>query len=137
MRRQYIQDEIVTDLEMPGGIVQKHLYKIHLKMKGDREDNAWPTEYEKVGSDGHVLESVVFSNYRDHGLLHLPHDILISTFDDKGNLALRLEYSIRLIEINQPIDIGTFTISFDKAESVWDSDVRKFVKEKRAVSSRE
>jgi hypothetical protein len=136
-KRQYDGTGVVTDLEMPGGVVQKRPFKIRLKMKGDGEEDLWPAQIEKVDPEGHILESIVFSNPMDKRFLPLPRDILITTFDDKGNLALRLEYSVRVLEINHLLDKEVFRISFDEAETVWDSDGRRFVKEKKSNASRQ
>ncbi|HEV7798214.1 MAG TPA: hypothetical protein VGO73_08670 [Pyrinomonadaceae bacterium] len=130
--RQYDSNGVITDLEMPGGTIQKHLFKIRLRMKGKAEENTWPSEIDKIDQDGHVLASVVFNNFMDNSMLPVPRDTSITVFDDKGNLALRLEYTVKLLEINQRLQNDVFNISFDDAESVWDSDGKKFVKEKRS-----
>ena len=129
-------NNVVTELEMPGGIVQKTPFHIRMTMYGRDEETAWPLQIERIDSKQRVRASVSFKDFMKNSPISLPRDITVTVFDEKGNLTFRLEYLVKLLEINRPLKNDTFTISFDDAEGVWDSDNRRFVKERQPKPSR-
>lgn len=132
MARDYdTKDGMITDLEMPGGTFKKTPFKLRVRMQGSDEERSLPSQIERIDSAGRVRASISFKSIVENDSLRLPREMLIKVFDEKGNLTFRLEYLVTLLEINQPLDKKTFTIDFDDAEGVWDSDAKKFIKEKR------
>jgi hypothetical protein len=127
--------EIISDVEMPGGKSDKRSFKLRVRMSGPAEENVRPIQIERIASDGKVILSLTFDDFMQNSLVPHPRRISINAFDNEGNLALKLEYTVRTLEINQPIDRSTFTINFDEAEGVWDSDEKRFVKEKPPKTS--
>jgi hypothetical protein len=130
-------NNVVTELEMPGGTTQRTPFNLRITMSGPDEETAWPSQIERIDSNRRVRASVSFKDFMENGPLRLPRDITVTVFDEKGNLTFRLEYAVKLLEINRRLQNDVFTISFDDAESVWDSDGRRFVQEKRAKASRQ
>lgn len=125
-------NNLVTELEMPGGTTQKTPFNLRVTMHGPDEETAWPLQIEKIDLNRRVRASVSFKDYQESSPLRLPRDIAVIVYDEKGNPTFRLEYTVTLTEINQQLDPGIFTISFDDAEGVWDSDKMLFVKENRS-----
>lgn len=128
---------VVTDVEMPGGKMKGRPFKLRIRMEGPDEENAKPLQIDRVGPEGQVLVTISFNNFMENKSLPLPRDIVITVFNDKGGLALQLEYAVKLLELNKRLDNETFIISFDDAEAVWDSDGRRFVKEKKPKAVRQ
>jgi len=136
-KRHESSDRVITDVEMPGGKMRGRPFKLRMRLVGTEEDNANPLQIERISPEGQVLSVITFDGFMDNSSLPMPRDILITVFDANGNVALRLEYTIKLLEINQSFDNRIFTISFDDAEGVWDTDGRRFVKEKKPKGLRE
>lgn len=128
--RQFNNNTLNAVVEMPGGKLYKRPFKLRLTMNGPDEENAWPVKIERIGPEGQTYLSIEFKSFMENSWLHVPREILITARDEKGSLALRLEYEVRLLEINQPLANNVFKIDFRDAENVWDSDLRKLVKEK-------
>jgi hypothetical protein len=127
--------EIISEVEMPGGTIDKRSFKLRVRTTGTAEENVRPLQIEKIAADGKVILSVTFDDFMQNSLIQQPRRISINAFDNEGQLALKMEYTVRTLEVNQPIDTSTFTINFDEAEGVWDSDEKRFVKEKPPKSS--
>ncbi|MFN2453834.1 MAG: hypothetical protein ABR577_06395 [Pyrinomonadaceae bacterium] len=130
-RRDVNTGDLISDLEMPGGKINGQPFKLRVRLAGPSEDDARPAQIERVAPDGRIMASIAFNESMQNSSIQLPRRISINAFDDKGNPALRLEYTVKTIEVNQPIDDSTFIISSDDAEGVWDSDGNRFVKEKK------
>lgn len=123
-------NNVVTELEMPGGTTQKTPFNLRITMSGPDEETAWPSQIERIDPNRRVRASVSFKDFMENSPLRLPRDITVTVFDEIGNLSFRLEYAVKLLEVNRPVDNETFTLSFDNAEGVWDSDKMRFVKER-------
>jgi hypothetical protein len=124
-----------TVVEMPGGRIKKKPFKIRVRMTGSDEAKMWPVQIERIGPEDRVMASVGFSEFQENDPLHIPREVSIGVFNEAGNLALRIQYVVRIVEIDQPLAANTFRISFDDAEGVWDSNNRKFIKEKQRKST--
>ena len=123
---------MVEELEMPGGKLDGRPFKLRVRTVGASAAGAvQPTRIDRVTLDGKVMASINFSNFMPSALGQFPRNISVVTFDDNGNAALRVEFSVRTLEVNEPLENNIFTINFEEAEGVWNSDERKFVKEKR------
>lgn len=123
-------NRVITDLEIPSGKLNGQALKLRIKMSGNDEENALPSHIERLRADGQIVTSVEFMSFMENTPLPVPRDLVILAFDEKGKLALRVEYTVTHFEINKPIPSEVFTMGFDKADGVWDSDNKKFVKEK-------
>lgn len=122
--------EDMTELEMPGGILERRAFKLRLHVKENPDGSMRPTHIERVGPDGKPLTSITFDNFMQTALGDFPRAIEIKAFDESANTTLRIEYVINTLEVDQPIDDKLFAIRFEEAEGVWDSDEKRFVKEK-------
>jgi hypothetical protein len=101
-------------------------------MLEDSDGTAKPVRIDRVASDGKLLTSLTFDQFAETGFGNWPHSMVIEAFDQSANLMLRLSYSVKILEVDQAIDSGKFAIGFDEAEGVWDSDGKRFIKEKPA-----
>jgi hypothetical protein len=123
--------------EMPGGKVNHRQFKLRVRMSRQGDGTVRPTLIERVDADGRIMASITFGNFAESALGQFPRGIVIKAFDDDGSLTLQAEFNVKALEVNSPLDQGVFSISFDEAESVWDSDEKRFVKEKVAGSKRQ
>ncbi|HLL69890.1 MAG TPA: hypothetical protein VK363_00570 [Pyrinomonadaceae bacterium] len=128
--------ELVRDIEMPGGKTNNQAIHLALRMLEVNEERVRPLHIKRITPDGKVISSLSFADFTRNALGDFPRAITVRAFDEKGDLALLAEFIVRTLEVNEPLASNTFTISFDEAESVWDSDGRTFVKEKGAASPR-
>jgi len=121
----------VTNLEMPGGIKGKQAFKFGVRMADTGNGEVRITRIDRVGLDGKLLTSTTFDHFAASGLGEFPRTISLEGFDADSNRIARMTYTIKTLDVNQPIEKSFFAIGFDEAEGVWDSDGRRFVKEKQ------
>jgi hypothetical protein len=121
------------DLEMPGGKLNGRGFKMRVRTVEVGED-ARPAQIDRVGADGRIMASVVFADFEEGALGRFARSITVKAYGDDGKLALQAEFAVRTVEVDVPIDDATFAVGFDEAEGVWDSDEKRFVKEKPAKS---
>ena len=122
---------LITDVEMPGNTISKTPSKLRIKTQGASEDKSLPLQIDKVDLEGRVRASISFKKFIEDNAFQLPSEITITVFDEQGNLTFKLDYKVTTLQINQPLEDSNFTIPISEAEAVWDSDARKFIKEKR------
>jgi hypothetical protein len=127
---------LVRELEMPGGKTNNQAFRLAVRTLEVSSGRMRPLQINRIAADGKVLGSVSFAEFTPTALGDFPRSISIKAFDDKGDLALQAEFKIKALEVNEAIGSNIFTINFDEAETVWDSDGRKFVKEKNAGTPR-
>ncbi|HEV2800089.1 MAG TPA: hypothetical protein VGW12_06320 [Pyrinomonadaceae bacterium] len=123
---------VVRELEMPGGKTNKQAFRLAVRTLETSEDQARPLQIDRIALDGKALGSISFSDFMPSALGDFPRNISIKAFDDNGALALQAEFTIKTLEINEAVGGNIFTINFDEADTVWDSDEKRFVKEKKA-----
>lgn len=121
---------VISEVEMPGSKTGKRAFRLNVRTLEASEGHVRPLLINRVGADEKVLSSLLFANFTPSVLGDFPRTMSAKVFDDKGNLAMQAEFTVRTLELNQPIKPGIFTIGFDEAETVWDSDSKVFVKEK-------
>lgn len=132
-RRDDNTGELVRDIEMPGGKTGGQAIHLALRMLEVNEERVRPLHIKRVMPDGKLISSLSFADFTQNALGDFPRTITVRAFDEKGELALQAEFIVRTIEVNEPMANNVFAISFDEAETVWDSDGKTFVKEKAAV----
>lgn len=124
-----------TDLEMPGGTKSKRPFKIRLRMHEGTDGKIHLVRIDQIGLDEKVLTSLSFDNFRPTALGEFPLTITSEGFSENSSLVFRMVYTVKTLEINQPLEESIFTVDFREAERVWDSDARKLVKEKKPGNS--
>lgn len=120
----------LTDLEMPGGTKAKRAVRMQLRIAETGDGRVRTTRIDEVSPDGRVLTSLTFDNFFATALGEFPRTISLEVFDERSNILVRMIYSVKTLELDQPIEKNVFAISFEEAETVWDSDGRRLVKEK-------
>lgn len=128
--------ELVRDIEMPGGKAENQDFHLALRMLEVDEERVRPLHIKRLTPSGRMLSSLSFTDFTHNALGDFPRAITVRAFDEQGGLALQAEFIVRTLEVNEPIADNTFSISFDEAETVWDSDRKTFVKEKTASAPR-
>jgi len=134
--RDHATGETASEVEMLGGRVNNRPFKLRVRMSEQGDGSARPTQIDRVGTDGRVMASITFRDFAASQLGPFPRLIVVKAFGDDGNLALQAEFTVKTLEVNAPLDRSLFTISFDEAEAVWDSDGKRFVKEKGTGTKR-
>ena len=119
-----------TELEIPGDVIDKKASKFRLRLDAKANGIGQLTKIERMQPDGKLLTSLMFSNFIPTAAGDFPRSIKIQVFDDQSAVVMEVDYTIQKIEIDQPLDPSIFTIKTDEAEGVWDSDEKKFIKEK-------
>ena len=120
----------LTDFEMPGGVEGKQPFKIHLRLANAASETARVIQIDRKALDGTLRSSFTFDNFVQSDLGDFPRTIKVEGFDGDSNLVARMIYTVKTLETNQPIDDRNFAVGFDEAPGVWDSDARRFVKER-------
>jgi hypothetical protein len=119
-----------TELEIPGEIIDRRNSKFRLHVTDSGNGVSRPDKIERLQANDRPLTSIVLNDYTSTVAGEFPRRIQVQTFDDQSTVVLRVDYYIEKLELNQAIDQNVFTISNDEAEGVWDSDEKKFIKEK-------
>lgn len=130
-RKDGVAGVTTSEFEMPGGKLNNRPYKIRMRATELKDGNLIPRQIDRIASDGKTLTSISFDNFMATSLGQFPQSILAKAFDDDGNMTLQAEFTVKTLRVNEPVENSRFTINFDEAEGVWDSDQRRFVKEKR------
>ncbi|MFZ0062997.1 MAG: hypothetical protein WAL47_13285, partial [Pyrinomonadaceae bacterium] len=125
---------VFTDLEMPGGVKGKRAFKIHIRVAGTTDGKTRPTQIDQVGWDGKSLTSMSFSDFISTALGEFPRTTKLEVFDEKSTILVKMIYSLKTLELDQPLEKDAFAINFDEAGRVWDSDNKKLVKESKPKS---
>lgn len=120
----------LTDLEVPGGTEGKRAFKLHVRLEDTIDGRTRPLQIDRMALDGSSGVSYTFDNFAQSDLGDFPRTIKVEGFDENSSLVARLVYTIRTLETNQPIDNSSFTVNFDEAPGIWDSDGRRFIKER-------
>lgn len=119
-----------TELEIPGEVIDRKNSKFRLRLTAAANGNSQPTKIERLQSDDRPLTSIALSDYTSTVAGEFPRRIQIQAFDEQSTVVMKVEYYIETLEVNQPIDQSVFAIKNEEAEGVWDSDEKKFIKEK-------
>jgi len=124
---------IVRELEMPGGKTNRQPFHLSVRALELSDSQTRVLQINRVAANGKALSSLSFADFTPGALLgEFPRSISVKAFDDDGNLALQAEFTIKVLEVNGTIENNVFTIGFDEAETVRDSDGKKFMKGKNA-----
>ncbi len=129
-RREPNSGHDLTDLEMPGETKSKRAVKMQLRVADTGDGRIRTTRIDEIGPDGKVLTSLTFDNFFATALGEFPRTINVEVFDERSNILVRMIYFVKTLEIDQAFEKKVFAISFEEAETVWDSDGKKLVKAK-------
>lgn len=119
-----------TEVEIPGEVIDKRKSKFRLHVTDSGNGAGRPNKIERLQANDKPLTSIMLSDYTSTVAGDFPRRIQVQTFDDQSTVVLKVDYYIETLELNQPIDQSVFTIRNDEAAGVWDSDEKKFIKEK-------
>jgi hypothetical protein len=133
--RDIMTGKVISEVEMPGGKLNNRPFKLRVRTSELSEGTTHPVQIDRVAPDGKTLVSTTFDNFAPSALGQFPRTISMKVFDDNGQPTLQSIFTVTTLEINGPIDDRVFSISFDEAAGVWDSDEKRFVKEKPAKPS--
>jgi hypothetical protein len=124
---------VMMELEMPGSVTKGTKYVNHLFL--GRSGAAWrQLGNESWTSDGRLVSRVLYHDFIAIGskgaAFDFPTHITVDEFDFQrdGEKSLHLEYFVDSVEINRELHDGDFSLDRTKADKVWDSDGRKFLK---------
>jgi hypothetical protein len=89
-----------------------------------------PVGLKRLAADGTVVAEIVPTDFTavDSAVGPLPLQLHIRAFEADGKTVMESTIAIRDIEVNRPIDPRVFTIDWQDAKAVWDSDAGAFVK---------
>lgn len=119
-----------TEVEMPGEIIDKKNSKFRLKLTAHTNGFSHATRIERLQPDDRPLTSIESSDFTSTPVGDFPHRIQVQVFDEQSTVVMKVDYYIETLEVNQAIDNRVFKIKDDEAGSVWDSDEKRFIKEK-------
>lgn len=120
----------VTDVEMPGDVVDKQDTKFRVHLTANPNSLVQATKIERLKFDDRPLTSIVSSDFTSTPAGEFPRRIQVQAFDAQSTVVMQVDFYIETLEVNQPIDNNVFKIKDEDAEVVWDSDDKKFVKER-------
>ena len=119
-----------TEVEIPGDLIGRKNSKFRLQLTAGANGNSQPTKIDRLQTDDRPLTSIVLSDYTSTVAGDFPRRIQVQAFDEQSTVVMKVDYYVETLEVNQPIDESVFAIKNDEAGGVWDSDAKKFIKEK-------
>lgn len=119
-----------TEVEMPGDVIDKKDSKFRLHLAANANGLAHATKIERLQRDEKPLTSIVSSDFISTPAGDFPRRIQVQAFDAQSTVVMQVDFYIETLEVNQPIDNSVFKIKDEEAEGVWDSDAKRFIKEK-------
>jgi hypothetical protein len=119
-----------TEVEMPGEAVDRRDTKFRLYLTPNANGLAHATKIERLQLDDRPLTSIVSSDFTSTPAGDFPRRIQVQAFDIQSTVVMQVDYYIETLEVNQPIDNSVFKIKDEEAEVVWDSDNKRFIKER-------
>jgi hypothetical protein len=120
----------ITEVEMPGEAVDRRDTKFRLYLTPNANGLAYATKIERLQLDDRPLTSIVSSDFISTSAGDFPRRIQVQAFDIQSTVVMQVDYYIEALEVNQPLDKNVFTIKDEEAEVVWDSDSKRFIKER-------
>jgi len=126
---QVTQSDLI-EVEMPGEVVDKKDTKFRLHLTANANGIAHATKIERLQLDDRPLSSIVSSDFISTPAGDFPRRIQVKAFDAQSTVVMQVEFYIETLEVNQPIDNSVFKIKDEEAEVVWDSDDKKFIKQR-------
>jgi len=111
-------------------VIDKKSSKFRLQLTAAGNGVSRPTKIERLRPDDRALTSIVLNDYISTVAGDFPRRIQVKAFDDQSTMLMQVDYYIEKLEVNQPIDPSVFAIMNDEAQGVWDSNEKKFIKEK-------
>jgi len=120
----------LTEVEMPGEVLDRKDTKFRVHLTGNPNGVAQATRVERLQLDDKPLTSIVSSDFTSTPAGDFPRRIQVQAFDAQSTVVMQVDFYIETLEVNQPIDNKEFKIKDEEAEVVWDSDDKKFIKER-------
>jgi hypothetical protein len=119
-----------TELEMPGEVIDRKDSKFRLQLTANANGMTHATKIERLQLDERPLTSIVSSDFISTPAGDFPRHIQVQVFDAQSTVVMKVDYFIETLEVNQPIDNSVFKIKDEEAQGIWDSDGKRFIKEK-------
>lgn len=84
--------------------------------------------------ENNPLGELVFGDFRwdDNAKSSFPYEVSMIARDEKGGPALLSVFRISSLSFNEEIDVRSFAVGMKEAGNVWDSDAKKFLREKKS-----
>jgi hypothetical protein len=120
----------LTEVEMPGEVIDKKDTKFRLHLTANANGLAHATKIERLQLDDKPLTSIVSSDFTSTPAGDFPRRIQVQAFDAQSTVVMQVDFYIQTLEVNQPIDNSVFKVNDEEAEVVWDSDEKRFIKER-------
>ena len=120
----------VTEVEMPGEVIDRKETKFRVQLTANPNGPAHATKVERLRIDDKPLTSIVSSDFISTPAGDFPRRIQVQAFDAQSTVVMQVDFYIDTLEVNQQIDNSVFKIKDEEAEVVWDSDDKKFIKER-------
>ena len=120
----------LTEVEMPGEVIERKDTKFRVHLTGNPNGLANATKIERLQLDDKPLTSIVSSDFTSTPAGDFPRRIQVQAFDAQSTVVMQVDFYIETLEVNQAIDNNVFKIKDEEAEVVWDSDDKKFIKER-------
>jgi hypothetical protein len=112
----------------PGGIYDGQEYECHAYVTPGARNR--PVRIDRVNAQ-RTLTTSIFSDYlrveTPAGPTYWPQHVEIRAFDSQGREAVRMSYTISVLEVNADIAPEVFVIDEANAARVWDDDRQEFV----------
>ena len=112
----------------PGGIYDGQEYESHVYVAPDARNK--PLRIDRVTAQ-RTLTTSVFSDYlrveTPGGSTDWPRAVEIRAFDTQGREAVRISFTLSVLEVNETVSSEVFVIDQENAARVWDDDRQEFV----------
>jgi hypothetical protein len=85
----------------------------------------------RTKADNSILTDTIFHNYKNYQnyAIKFPYEVTLASYAENGGPQALAKFTIDRLVLDDEFKPQAFTISYDEAEKVWDSDAKVFVKD--------
>lgn len=114
-----------------GGTANDVMYTYRIRVGGHTGQRQEIISVSRVSGTGRNLAEIVLGKYQTFAGMNrpIPRSVTVTAYDESGRARLNATFEFKKLELNKAIADSVFAIDFNKADNVWDSDARVFLKQ--------
>jgi hypothetical protein len=114
-----------------GGTIQGIPFDYRIRFLGESVSSMKINSLSRNKKDGRMLTDTIFSGYKNYEgyNVQFPYTIEVASYSEEGFFQLKAKFTIDRLVLDDDFKPQAFTISYDEAEKVWDSDAKVLVKD--------
>jgi hypothetical protein len=118
-------------MSVDGGIIQGIPFDYRVSFLGESTSSMEISSIRRTQKDNSILTDTIFHNYKNYQnyVVRFPYEITLASYAENRRPQALAKFTIDRLVLDDEFKPQAFTISYDEAEKVWDSDAKVFVKD--------